>query len=112
MSQYIKIFLSQGYKYESNHQYMVCINKRWNILKEKLKEQGYIDKTSLDPSPGIVIDNERKIFFDVPGIHLYWKYRQGRKYPLKELTVDNVLNYFSELIIDRDIELYNKLLRR
>lgn len=67
---------------------------------------------SLDPSPGIVIDNERKIFFDVPGIHLYWKYRQGRKYPLKELTVDDVLKYFKELIIDRDIELYNKLLRR
>ena len=95
-----------------NNQYMVSYSKSGNKLKQKLIKHGYIDEIGKEHPVAILIDNDHKWFYPVPGIFMYWKYSLNRKQPLRHLTIEDILNNFQKLIVEMDKALYNELLRR
>lgn len=44
----------------------------------------------------IVVDNEHKWFYPVPGIFMYWKYILTRKPPLTQLSAKDILDTFEK----------------
>ena len=94
-----------------NKQYMFVHDNFWIKHKEKLIENGYEDEVGTESFTAIVVDNEHKWFYPVPGIFMYWKYSLNRKYPLTQLSAKDILDNFEKLIIEKDIDFYNKLIR-
>ncbi len=94
-----------------NKQYMFARDNFWSKLKEKLIENGYEDEVGTESFVAIVVDNEYKWFYPVPGIFMYWKYSLNRKPPLKQLSAKDIFDNFEKLIIEKDIDFYNKLIR-
>lgn len=92
-------------------QYMFARNNFWPKLKEKLIENRYENEVGTESFAEIVADNERKWFYPVPGIFMYWKYILNRKPPLTQLSAKDILDNFEKLIIEKDINFYNKLIR-
>ena len=95
-----------------NKQYMFVHDNFWIKLKEKLIENGYEDEVGTESFTAIVVDNEHKWFYPVPGIFMYWKYSLNRKPPFTQLSAKDILDNFEKLIIEKDIDFYNKLIRR
>lgn len=94
-----------------NKQYMFVIDDKWKSLKQKLIERGYKNELGKERPIVIVVDNEHKWFYPVPGIFMYWKYSLNRKYPLRQLSSKDILDNFEKLIVEKDNDFYNKLLR-
>ena len=94
-----------------NKQYMFAYDSSWPELKEKLIDNGYKDEVGEERFMAIVVDNEHKWFYPVPGVFMYWKYSLNRKPPLTQLSAEDILDNFQKLIIEKDIDLYNKLIR-
>ena len=101
-----------NYKREDNKQYMVGITDDYKTLISLLENSGYINHMDISKPVAMVIDNEHKWFYNVPGIFMFWKYSMGRKYPLTQLTTKDIINNFQKLIIELDVEFYNKLITR
>ena len=94
-----------------NKQYMFVHDNFWIKLKEKLIENGYEDEVGTESFTAIVVDNEHKWFYPVPGIFMYWKYSLNRKHTLTQMSAKDILDNFEKLIIEKDIDFYNKLIR-
>ena len=97
-------------KKENNRQYMIVVDHSWLKLRKQLIKQGYQDLVDSNNPRAITIDNQKKWFYNVPAIFIYWKYKMNRKHPLKPLTSQDIVNNFVKLIVEVDNAFYNNLL--